>query len=197
MSGIYCEYTLLIRYNNKCYEYYGYENQNVKYIPFEYGGVIEMNVKIFENVKNRYYKWIMGGRQENIMLYELMDTIKDWKTIIRACEFEGVEGYRDYEAYGGETIEGYNWSFTIRKWCEFSDNGIRYIKHTKKEMEKKIVEWTNYMYDTEYKKYDWLEIINEPNSHLSRENVDIDKPKTIIEHNEIEYIYNSNNIAVC
>lgn len=161
MSGIYCEYTLLIRYNDKCYEYYGYENQNVKYNGADLFG---RNIKIFENVKNHYIKWIMNGRQESIMLYELMDTIKDWKTIVRACEFK-YEDCNDYEGYGGETIEGYNWSFTIRNWCDLSDNGIRYIKQTKKEMEKKVIEWTNYMYDNCSSN---LEIINERNSHLSK-----------------------------
>lgn len=193
MSGIYCEYTLRIGYNDKIYEYWGYENQNVKYKNMYNGGETDRVIAIFKLVLNRYLKWIREGRQSNIMLYELMDTIQDWNTIRDAFywnEYDIVrdETGRESGVIVGDTIVGTEWIFTIHKWNDLCDKGIRYIKQTKKQMEQKVIN------AVKSRRNIW-ELVNEPNSHKSRENVDINKTEIQVENN-MNYIPN-NSICVC
>jgi hypothetical protein len=127
------------------------------------------------------------------MLYELMDTIQDWNTIRDAFywnEYDIVrdETGRESGVIVGDTIVGTEWIFTIHKWNDLCDKGIRYIKQTKKQMEQKVIN------AVKSRRNIW-ELVNEPNSHKSRENVDINKTEIQVENN-MNYIPN-NSICVC
>jgi hypothetical protein len=157
------------------------------------GGETDRVIAIFKLVLNRYLKWIKEGRQTNIMLYELMDTIQDWNTIRDAFywnEYDIVrdETGRESGVIVGDTIVGTEWIFTIHKWNDLCDKGIRYIKQTKKQMEQKVIN------AVKSRRNIW-ELVNEPNSHKSRENVDINKTEIQVENN-MNYIPN-NSICVC
>jgi hypothetical protein len=167
MSGIYCEYTLRIGYNGKIYEYWGYENQNVKYKNYN-GGETDRVIAIFKRVLNHYLNWIKEGRQTSIMLYELMDTIQDWNTITDAFYWNEYDIIRDNNGREtgvivGDTIVGTEWIFTIHKWNGICDKGIRFIKQTKKQMEQNVIN------AVKSRRNVW-ELINEPNGHRSKEN---------------------------
>lgn len=129
VNEMYYEYCLIITHNDKNYEFYGYTNTK----GIKNTDLFTRMTGILEKIKTPYLKWIRNGRQDKIILYELMDSIEDWKTIIKSW----VDWNEDYG--GGEypTISGYGWSLEN----QFRDCKINslYLTNDTKELNKYVI----------------------------------------------------------